>query len=190
MVKKRSKALLILFGIICVIFVFCSNNFAEKEDAEMGVLKIKWQRFVYADDKTCERCGETGREVRNAIEKLKTSLAPLGIKVVLEEKALDSATCAKDISQSNRIWIAEKPLEEWLGAAIGKSPCSTCCGDIGENIECRTVEIDGEIYEAIPTELIVQAGLLAAAEIVKEEPKSATCCGSKIKSSKEKSCCD
>ncbi len=173
----------------------------------MKALRIKWQRLVYSEDKTCERCGETGQEVRNAIERLKNSLKPLGIEVFLEEKALSIDACAKDISQSNRIWIAERPLEEWLDAKVGKSLCSTCCGELGENVECRTVEIGGKIYEAIPAHLILQAGLLAAAEIVREEPTStpccepkvkkssseptsAPCCEPKIKSSKEKSCCD
>lgn len=185
------KYLPISFVFILSIFLcFVGEAVSEKEDVKMKTLRIKWQRLVYSGDKTCERCGETGQEVHNAVEKLKTSLTSLGIKVVLEEKALDPVTCAKDISQSNRIWIAEKPLEEWLGAKVGKSPCSTCCGDIGENVECRTGEIGGKIYEAIPTGLIVQAGLLAAAEIVKEEPASAPCCGSKVKkSSKEKPCC-
>ena len=189
-----SKTRLILFGIICMIFMFCPNNFAEKEDAKMKILKIKWQRLIYDDDKTCERCGATGKEVHTAIEKLKRALKPLGIEVVLEEKALDPATCAKDISQSNRIWIAERPLEEWLGAKVGKSLCSTCCGELGENVECRTVEISGKIYEAIPADLVLQAGLLAAAEIVKKEPTSAPCCEPEVrKSSNEPTsvpCCE
>lgn len=135
----------------------------------MKILKIKWQRLVDDDDKTCERCGTTGNEIRNAVEKLKTSLKPLGIEVVLEEKAIDPATCAKDVSQSNRIWVGEQPLEEWLGAQVGKSPCSTCCEELGENVECRTVAIGGNTYEAIPADVIAQAGLLAAAEIVKKD---------------------
>jgi hypothetical protein len=85
----------------------------------------------------------------------------------LEEKALSVEACAKDISQSNRIWIAGRPLEEWFGAKTGKSPCSTCCGELVENVECRTVEVDGKTYETIPADLILQAGLLAAAEIIK-----------------------
>jgi hypothetical protein len=80
----------------------------------MKILKIKWQRLIYDGAKTCERCGATGSEVRNAVEQLKSSLKPLGIEVELEEKELSVETCAKDISQSNRIWIAGRPLEEML----------------------------------------------------------------------------
>jgi hypothetical protein len=166
------------------------NVSGKVKDVRMKILKIKWQRLVYGNGETCKRCGATGSEIHNAIKKLKGSLKSLGIKVVLEEKTLDPAACAKDISQSNRIWIAQRPLEEWLGAKAGKSPCSTCCGELREDVECRTVEIGGKIYEAIPAYLILQAGLLAAAEIVKKETTGTPCCEPKVeKSSKGKPCC-
>jgi len=178
------KYLTISFVFILSIFLcFVGEAVSEKEDVKMKALRIKWQRLVYSEDKTCERCGETGQEVHNAVEKLKDSLKPLGIEVILEEKALSIDACIKDISQSNRIWIAERSLEEWLDAKVGKSLCSTCCGELGENVECRTVEIAGKIYEAIPADLILQVGLLAAAEIVREEPTSTPCCDPKVKKS-------
>ncbi|UCB56858.1 MAG: DUF2703 domain-containing protein [Candidatus Omnitrophota bacterium] len=133
----------------------------------MKVLKIKWQRLVSHEDMTCQRCRATGSEVHKAVEKLRRSLGPLGVKVVLEEKVLTPDACSKDISQSNRIWIAGKPLEEWFGAKVGKSPCSTCCGELKKDVECRTVEIGGKVYETIPEVFIIQAGLLAAIEIIK-----------------------
>lgn len=68
-----------------------------------------------------------------------------------------------------------------MDAQVGKSPCSSCCEEIGEDVECHTVEIDGKIYEAIPADLVVQTGLLAAAEIVKKEPTGASCCEPKVK---------
>lgn len=49
-----------------------------------------------------------------------------------------------------------------MNARTGQSQCCDVCGDE----ECRTVEIDGETLEAIPAELIVKAGLIAAAEII------------------------
>lgn len=184
------KYLTIFFVFILSVFLcFVDEAVSENEDVKMKILKIKWQRVVYDGDKTCERCGATGKELHAAIEKLKTSLKPLGIEVVLEEKALSIDACAKDISQSNRIWIAERPLEEWLGAKVGKSLCSTCCGELGENVECRTVEIGGKIYEVIPANLVLQAGLLAAREIVRERSTSAPCCDKVKKSLKENSCC-
>ncbi len=169
------KLTLFLAFILSIFLCFAGEAVPESEDVKMKILKIKWQRLIYDKDKTCQRCGTTGKEVHIAIEKLKASLKPLGIEVVLKEEALSVDACAKDISQSNRIWIAGRPLEEWLGAKVGKSLCSTCCGELGENVECRTVESGGKIYEAIPADLVLRAGLLAAAEIIRERPASAPC---------------
>ena len=48
-------------------------------------------------------------------------------------------------------------MEEWLGARAGDSPCCEVCGDR----PCRTMEVDGQTYEAIPEDLIVKAAILA-----------------------------
>ncbi len=62
-------------------------------------------------------------------------------------------------SESNRIWIAGRPLEDWLDASVGKSTCCSACG----GAECRTLEIGSATFETIPEELILKAALLAAA---------------------------
>ena len=139
------------------------------------ILKVQWQRLVDEQGKTCDRCGGTQEELGKGVESLKASLRPLGIDVVLEQKPLSPQECARDISQSNRIWIADRPLEEWLGAEVGQSPCGSCCSEIGEEVECRTVSVGGETYEVIPAELIVKAGLLAASEVM-QAPSAGACC--------------
>ncbi len=135
---------------------------SRKENARMTTLTIRWRRLVDETGRTCERCGSTGEELRRAVETLGWSLAPLGMAVVLEEEALDLAAFEQSPLESNRIWVAGKPLEEWLGAGVGQSECCAPCGDA----ECRTVTVKGRTYEAIPAELIVKAGLLAAAASV------------------------
>ena len=142
----------------------------ENQDKTMKVLPIKWQRLVDEKGQTCERCESTGKEVEKAFQSLKESLAPLGIKVTFEEKALDPMTIAKDVSQSNRILVGKRPLEEWLDARVGKSPCGFCCAELGDDVECRTVEVDGRTYEMIPAELVVRAGLLAASQLLAKGP--------------------
>ena len=185
-----------LVAIVCVlIFVGGCSTVTSwiSKDNNMKPLTIRWQHLVDEGGQTCQRCGSTGREVQKAFHSLKQSLAPLGIKVSLEEKALDPATVAKDISQSNRIWIGERPLEDWLGAQVGKSSCATCCAELGSNGECRTVEVEGKTYEVIPADLIVKAGLLAASQLLNvgpNEPCNAPCC--EIKTSPKipsSSCC-
>jgi hypothetical protein len=129
------------------------------------VLTVRWQRLVDGGQ-TCDRCGSTEKELQEAVQSLKTSLRGLGIEVVLEKKSLDPAAFAKDVSQSNRIWIGKRTLEEWLGAKTGKSDCGFCYSAIGGKVECRTVVIDGQTYESIPAKLIVKAGLLAGADLL------------------------
>ena len=129
----------------------------------MKTLIIRWQRLVNQAGKTCPRCTDTGDTVEVAYKKLKKSLVELGIEVELKKEILDFSIFIKDPLQSNRIWIAERPLEEWIGATVGKSQCCDVCGDS----ECRTISINQDTFENIPENLIIKAGLLAAAELFK-----------------------
>ena len=145
-------------------------------------LTITWQRLVDEKGATCDRCGLTEQDVDKAVGALKSSLGPLGIDVALEKKALDTETVAKDISQSNRIWIGGQTLEDLLQAQAGMSPCDSCCTLMGENVECRPLVVDGRTYEAVPAELIIRAGLIAGSRLLAGGPSAATgssapCCG-------------
>lgn len=53
-------------------------------------------------------------------------------------------------------------MEEWLGARVGSSRCCSVCGDS----ECRTVEVAGATFEAIPEKLFLKAALLASAQLL------------------------
>lgn len=144
----------------------------------MKQLTIIWQRLVDDKGATCSRCGSTQLQLYDAVKKLEESLKPLGIEVVLEEKELDASTCACDVTESNRIWIAGKPMEEWIGARVGKSlcPCGVC-----HDAECRTVEVRGAVYEVLPAELIIKAVLIAAAETILSSPEEPCCAETKSK---------
>ena len=168
--------------VCAVAILFFVTGCKEKGETNKGenvakFLKITWQRLVDEKGQTCQRCGATEKELQKAFLSLKKSLAPLGIKVILEKQALDSATCSKDISQSNRIWVGDRTFEEWLGAQVGKSPCGFCCTELDDKVECRTVEVEGQVYEAIPASLIVKAGLIAAASLYEEPPVQPCCPG-------------
>lgn len=115
-------------------------------------IAIEWQRLV-VDKETCPRCGSTEKELEKAIK----SLNKLGIKTELKKKEIRLASFKKQPQESNKIIIAGKPMEEWLSAQTGHSPCCDACGDC----ECRTVEYHGRVYETITAELIVQAVLKA-----------------------------
>jgi hypothetical protein len=53
---------------------------------------IVWQRLVSSDGKTCDRCNATYQEMLRAVGTLKEAF---------------------------RIWIAGRPMEQWLGARVG-----------------------------------------------------------------------
>ena len=127
----------------------------------MRSLPILWKRLV-KEGATCPRCGSTHESVVSAVKKLEAALQPRGIEPVLETRAIDETSFQADPSESNRIWIAGKPLEEWLGARVGASKCCTVCGDL----PCRTMEIGGNTHEAIPEDLIVRAAMMAASGMI------------------------
>lgn len=127
----------------------------------MKPLPILWKRLVDKGE-TCPRCGSTERNVAAAVAKLESALQPVGIYPVLETRAIDDATFRAAPAESNRIWIGGKPMEEWLGAQAGNSPCCEVCGDL----PCRTMELHGQTYEAIPEDLIVKAAMVAASELI------------------------
>jgi Domain of unknown function (DUF2703) len=140
----------------------------------MKTLPIVWKRLV-KEGETCPRCESTQQSVVSAISRLEVALPPLGIQPTLETQAIDDRTFRASPPESNRIWIAGKPMEQWLGASVGKSPCCTVCGDL----PCRTMEVEGSIYEVIPAELIIKAAMIAASTMVGAGATAATrsaCC--------------
>jgi hypothetical protein len=89
-------------------------------------------------------------------------LHPLGIEPILEIRAIDERSFRVNPSESNRVWIAGKPMEEWLGASVGSSRCCSVCGES----DCRTVEVAGTTFEAIPEKLFLKAALIASAQLL------------------------
>jgi hypothetical protein len=95
----------------------------------------------------------------------------LGIRPELQIREIDPSAFRANPAESNRITIAGRTIEEWLGGHAGGSRCCSVCGDS----DCRTVEVGGASFETIPERLILQAALLAAASLLGEgqdEPSS------------------
>ena len=128
----------------------------------MRPLPVLWQRPVSPEGKTCDRCSATFQEMERAVVKLKESLRPLGVEPSLEIREIDEKSFKANPSESNRIWIAGRPMEDWLGANVGSSPCCSVCG----TSECRTVEVEGKTFETIPEKLFLKAALVAASQLL------------------------
>ena len=148
----------------------------------MKKLVIEWQRLLDEQKQTCPRCGSTEQEVEKAAQELNLLLGQFAIDVNLVKKAIDPESFKRDALQSNKILIAGETLEEWLGAKTGQSKCCDTCGDA----ECRTVEYANETHEAIPADLIVRAGLAAAAFMYNLTPAQLPRQGRILKSSFKK----
>ena len=125
-------------------------------------LLIIWQRLVSSEGKTCDRCDATYKEMQRALGKLKEALRPLGIEPTLEVRAIDEESFKANPSESNRIWIGGRPMEEWLGARVGSSRCCSVCGES----ECRTVEVGATTFETVPEKLLLKAALVASSQLL------------------------
>lgn len=128
----------------------------------MKSLPIIWQRLVSSGGKTCDRCNATYQEIQRAVSNLTKALRPLGIEPTLETREIDEESFKANPSDSNRIWIAGKPMEEWLGARVGSSRCCSVCGES----DCRTVELGGTTFETIPEKVLIKAALVASSELL------------------------
>jgi len=119
----------------------------------MKRLEIEW-RHLDEDGQTCDRCADTGEMVRTAYADLTKELEPKGWKVVLTETLL----AGRDIPESNSIYLNGVAIEDLLPGTRKSESCCASCGEIlGTPTLCRTLERDGKIFEAIPTDMIVEA---------------------------------
>ena len=119
-------------------------------------LVIEWRHLV-VDGATCERCGATGSEVKNAVNELTKELGSFGIKVVFKETPLGT----DQLEESNKILLNGKPIEDLISGSVTETPCSSCSTLTGTSACCRAVEVDNQQYEEIPAWLIKRAAYRA-----------------------------
>ena len=119
----------------------------------MQTIIIEWQHLDVAGA-TCQRCGDTGGELIQAIARLRAECAPRGVNIDFRETRLN----ADEIAHSNTILINGVPLETILPQTQVSASCCTSCGDLtGRPEQCRTLVHLGQEYETIPQDLIRQA---------------------------------
>ena len=119
----------------------------------MKHLEIEW-RHLDKDGKTCDRCSGTGETLRFAFADLVRELKPKGWEVTLKETLLTD----QEISESNIIYLNGVALETLLPGARKSENCCASCGEIlGSPTICRTLDRNGQIFEAIPASMIVEA---------------------------------
>ena len=108
-------------------------------------------QLVDPEARACDRCGATRRELERAVAVLEHALRPLGVEPhleIMEIVEIDEAPFTANGPESNRIWIAGKPMEEWLDETVGSSA-------------------------ATPERMIVKAALIASSELIDDVTVSA-----------------
>ncbi|MFO8047658.1 MAG: DUF2703 domain-containing protein [Desulfosudaceae bacterium] len=117
------------------------------------ILEIEWCHLDQ-DGQTCDRCAATGAAARQARDDLAAELSSLGWTVRLKETLL----AAREIGRSNSIFINGLPLEELLPQVSVSKNCCDSCGDLlGASTQCRTIQQQGRIYEAVPAGMMREA---------------------------------
>lgn len=131
---------------------------------------IEWKHIGRDVENTCVRCGETGLAVIDAVEEIRPALGEEGITVRIIETVLPY----EEISESNSILFNGIPLEDLIERmTVTTTPCISCTCITGQDeAECRAVEYEGTLYEAIPIELILRVIRKLAEEMNVREEKS------------------
>ena len=155
---------------ISVLIVLPLVMVSQSEDMEVQrTLVIRWQHAVCQNDNPCERCINTPIEIQRAFDDLKSSLAGLGITVTMEEKKI------KD--HDDRLFINDHDVIDLLKGERTKTACANCFDDKGNPRTCTSLKLGEDVFEVIPAELIIKAGLVAASELMTAAPEPP--CGEK-----------
>jgi len=116
-------------------------------------LLIEW-RHLDKDGNTCARCADTGTALDAVVKQLAGECRPRGMDIRFKETRLDEGR----IAESNSVFINGRPIDEILpGANTGMNHCESCCAFTGRDMQCRTLTIGGQLWEAIPESLLREA---------------------------------
>ena len=118
----------------------------------MNTIKIEWMHYD-KEGETCTRCNNTGDNIKSALEKISKDSDFKDIKVNYKETKLN----ADKMPESNTVLINDRKIEDILGASSSENFCHSCSCLAGQGTNCRTIEKDGESYEDIPEQMIIDA---------------------------------
>src|SRR5688572_12803283 len=119
----------------------------------MKTYTVEW-KHLDRNGRTCDRCHDTGANLRAVVRKLNTSLSSRRVRFRVKETLLKPDRLA----ESNSIIIDGQPLETVLPATrVTTTECGSCGELLGQATDCRAVTNDGTIHETIPAEMIHDA---------------------------------
>jgi len=139
----------------------------------LKTLTIEWRHLDVAGE-TCDRCYDTGENLANEAKRLRRTLEPHGIEVVV----IDTKLGDDQIPESNTILFNGVPIEDILDIKISENYCDSCTMLLGQQTYCRTVLFEGNEYEDVPAKAIRQAALKTAGILTISTVTTASCgCG-------------
>jgi len=111
----------------------------------------------------CEPTRQTGETLRKLCAQMAPKLAKLEVKLVLQEAVVENPDPG-NIRMMNRVTFScpeeempEQDLDEILGLQVAYEPCRTCSDEAGFPVACRTVMVEEQGYQALPSGLIADA---------------------------------
>ena len=183
------KKLTILL-LIAIALVGCGRE-SERIDTEatqakddVQTLTIAWHKVSEADGSICDLSIATQQTVDEAAGKLSQALATDGVDIVvktLTPEKVEGGDCL-----CNRVLIQGRFVDEWLGAEMVKTACSGCPNQAGCPKSAGSGGACGgqyamihqdKTYSIVPANLIVMAGLIAAADLTGEQITYGGCPG-------------
>ncbi|MFU8891972.1 MAG: DUF2703 domain-containing protein [Anaerosomatales bacterium] len=115
------------------------------------------ERLV-VEGETCDRCASTWDAARQAVEMVAAEASGIGLAVDLREVPLPP----ERISDSNRVLVNGRLVEEWLDGSAAMTECASCGDLVGESVCCRSYEIDGLASDSLSAADIARAIRAAA----------------------------
>lgn len=118
----------------------------------MKQVLIEWRHLDVAGE-TCDRCYDTGENLKAEVNRLNRALSAEGVVVEWFETKLD----ATEIDQSNMILINGLPIESIVELSVAANYCGSCSDLVGSDSYCRSVVYGGKSYDDVPTVAIRDA---------------------------------
>jgi hypothetical protein len=173
MMKRLAIAMLVAIALVgCGRESEQVDTSATQAEDDVKTLTIAWHKVTEDDGTVCDLSTRTQQVVEQAAKDLRRTLAPNGIDVAVE--TITPAKVEGSQCLCNRVLVQGRFVDEWLGADVVKAPCSGCAdrgacpksAESGSACAGQTaMAYQGNTYEIVPANLLMMAGLIAAADM-------------------------
>ncbi len=127
----------------------------EQDDINTNELAIEWRHCEVGWD-SCERCSATWEALTSLVGDLARTLGHKGVSLRYEETFIPPDR----LDEANMVLFNGRPIEEVLpDIHVTESECEVGCGPQEGIIMARKLVRNGEEYEALPKDLLLEASV-------------------------------